>query len=174
MDWLTAVLPRNYKTPTAIPKFWPAPKPSWKYPTKMQWTGQWWKTSPGLNYWKQPLFPLKAYPVPTMSPRHLALALALALARVQGHAVGLGEEALMPQQALRILTHTQPSAVGLLGANNKWGNVSAFYYHLDYPIFHLLKEKKNNKVTQSKALKSFLGVLHFFSEKAVKCFNANL
>lgn len=54
-----------------------------------------------------------------MSPRHLALALALALARVQAHAVDLEEEALMPQQALLILTHTQPSAVGLLGANDK-------------------------------------------------------
>lgn len=54
-----------------------------------------------------------------MSPQHLALALALALARVQAHAVGLGEEALMPLQALHIPTHTQPSAVGLLGANNK-------------------------------------------------------
>lgn len=54
-----------------------------------------------------------------MSPQHPALAPALALARVQAHAVGLGGEVLMRQQAPHILTHIQPSAVGLLGANNK-------------------------------------------------------
>lgn len=54
-----------------------------------------------------------------MSPQHLARALALALAHVQAHAVGPGGEVLMHQQALHILTHTQPSAAGLLGANNK-------------------------------------------------------
>lgn len=54
-----------------------------------------------------------------MSPQHPALALALALARVQAHAVGLGGEVLMHQQVLHILTRTQPSAAGLLGASNK-------------------------------------------------------
>lgn len=52
-----------------------------------------------------------------MSPQHPDHALALALAHVQAHAVGLGGEVLMHQQALHILIHTQPSAVGLLGAN---------------------------------------------------------
>lgn len=54
-----------------------------------------------------------------MSPQHLVLALALALAHVQAHAVDLGGEVLMHQHALHILTHIQPSAVGLLDANNK-------------------------------------------------------
>lgn len=167
MDWLTVALPRNYKTPTAILKFWPAPRPSWKYRTKMQWIGQWWKTSLGLNCWKQPPFPLKAYPVLTMSPRHPALALALALAHVQAHGVGLGEEALMPQQALHILTHTQPSAVGLLGANNKWGNVSAFYYRLDYGIFCLLK-KKHQQSNSKQSLEVFSGCVTLFFWKSCK------
>lgn len=52
-----------------------------------------------------------------MSPQHLALAPALALAHVQAHAVGLGGEVLMHRQLLHILTHTQLLAVGLLGAS---------------------------------------------------------